>query len=487
MFCEGRLGGVSARTPVAATLKGPAPARRLVRLPAFLLILLLAGCLSSPAPSTGGPASDSLLPKPFVNPLALEHDHKDFSLHILSNNVDLVGHSYLAPDGANVPGTLGEIDTVGNFAYVAVFNHGFAIVDLSNASAPQLVSLTEIPNQGNPVFGKYTADLKVDSTGDWVFLAMEGSETPGVLIYDARDKSAPKLAGFWPEPGLLLGCHMVEYAIINEQEYLFCAPLDNAIYVGLLGPVDPTGHRAVAQVARFVPTTSKFVQQQTAKVQADPAKWAADQVSGHQDMTYQLDPLTKKPTIFVSFWNLGMRIVDVSTPELPQEIGSWDGEDTTMYRGALHTTQAFANADGKRIIVTIPEDVDPPTLFVLDATDLNAPKMLANWSALPDFKGEANTFSLHNFQIMDGKVYLAMGHGGVWCLDISTPEHLAHPEPLASYLPHAPRPDGQPYQGYYWDSVVWHGYWLTADGSGGFYVLQRLGDVAGLESYTSTG
>ncbi len=459
-----------------------------VNRPALLMaaILALAGCVSTSTPS--GADTASLAAKPFVNPAIIEHDHTDFSLHVLSNNVELVGHSYLSlPGQTGTPGGLGEIDVVGTYAYVAVFGHGFAIVDLADPANPTLVSLTDIPTPASPVYGIYTADIKVDQSGDWVFLAMEVSATPGVLIYDARDKAHPKLAGFWPEPGLLLGCHMVEYAVIAEQEYLFCAPLDNAIYIGLLSPVTPTGQREVVQVARFVPTTTKFVQQQAAGIQANPVGWATGQVSGHQDMTYQLDPLTGKPTLFVSFWNLGMRIVDVSVPALPAEIGSWAGEDASLYSGVLHTTQAFKSAEGKRIIVTIPEDAIPPALFVLDASDLANPTSLAQWTALPDFKGEDNSFSLHNFQILDGKVYVAMGHGGLWCLDISTPELERHPNPVASYLPHEPRADGQPYQGYYWDSVVWRGYWLTADGSGGFYVLHRTGDPAGSEAYTSIG
>lgn len=460
---------------------------------ASLLLLALAvvasGCVG---PASSGPGSGSPTDgKPvgwsdtFVNPVIVEHDHTDFSQHVLANNVEKIGHSYLDPAGGNMtPGGLGEIDVVNNYAYVAVFGRGFAIVDLTDPANPKLVSLTDTPTPvALPVVGKYTADLKVDSTGDWVFLGMELSEYPGVLIYDATDKAAPKLAGFWPAPGTLAGCHMVEYAVIDEVEYVFCAPLDNAIWIGRLLPPTPAG-REIATVARWIPTTPKFVQQQANAIQNDPVNYGPSLVSGHQDMTYQLDPLDGTPTLFVSFWNLGMRIVDVSNPLLPTERGSWAGEDGAKWRGNLHTTVA-ANLGERRIIVTIPEGTDPPALFVLDATNLDAPELLAEWTALDDFKGEAGTFSLHNFQIVDGKVYIAMGHGGLWCLDISTPELQAAPKPVASYLPHEPAGNGEPYQGYYWDSVLWGGYWLTADASGGFYVLHKLDDPAGDPNYNS--
>jgi hypothetical protein len=350
-----------------------------------------------------------------------------------------------------------------------------------------MLSLADVPNPGLPVVGIYTADLKVDATGDWAFVALELSEAPGVWIFDTHDKSNPKVAGFWPQPGLLLGCHMIEYAVIQEQEYLFCAPLDNAIYVGrILPPAGAT--REIVTVARWVPNSAGYVQSEADHLATDPAAFPGRYVlSGHQDMTYQLDPLNGKPTLFVSFWNLGLRVVDVSIPEVPLEIGFWDGAGATGYRGNFHTAMAFAS-EGRRIAVAIPEGPDPPAVFILDATDIAHPKLLSEWSALPSFTdkegvSQAGSFSLHNFQIVQGKLYICMGHGGIWVLDISTPEKQSAPEALGSYYPHAPRPDGKDYQIYPWDVNVWHGYMLDGEGNGGFYVLHFLGDPAGDDSF----
>ena len=449
-------------------------------------VLAMAGCLDAGSDGADDPDAPLLAAlEPFVNPISLDHDHADLDLHQQWNNVDLVGHDYLGADGP--PGGMGEIDVAGDYAYVATFEAGFSIVDLSDPSDPELVSVTEVPTPGNPVGGRYTADLKVDLSGDWVFLAMELSETPGVLIYDARDRAAPVLAGFWPQPGLLLGCHMIEYAVIQEQEYLFCAPLDNAVYVGLLlpaaGPV-----REVVTVARWVPNSVGYVEREVDHLLEDPQGFPNRYVvSGHQDMTYQPDPLTGAPTLFVSFWNLGLRIVDVSIPAAPVEVGFWDGLGATGYRGQFHTAMAF-ESEGRRIAIAIPEGPDPPAMFVLDATDLAAPTLLSEWSALPSFtdaegSNQAGAFSLHNFQVVDGKVYLAMGHGGIWVIDVSTPERQAAPVPLGSFYPNMPRPDGQDYAPYPWDVNVWNGYMLNAEGNGGFYVLHYRGDPAGDETY----
>lgn len=452
---------------------------RSVTLSAIALALALSGCAASPpgAPLGTDPTPPQVPPFEFHSPLVLDHDHSDLAEHNVSNAVTLIGHE---PVGAmDLPaGGVGEIDVAGNYAYVAIIGYGFAIVDVSDPSKPDTVARVQAVSP-DPI--KYAADIKVDASGDWVFLAMELSSTPGLLIYDARDRAAPQLAGIWVAPGTLLGCHMIEYAQIGGQEYVFCAPLDNAIYVGLLSPETAAPVRAITTVARFVPNSPGAVMDTVQNAGPDTV---TDQVSGHQDMTFQLDPLTGTPMLYVSFWNFGVRFVDVAIPAAPIEVGFWDGATAEWYRGLIHTTMAF-ESEGHRIVIAIPEVASPPALFVLDATDFAAPVLLSEWRALEDFAGQDTAFSMHNFQIVDGKIYLAMYHGGLWVLDVSTPENQTHPHPVGSYLPHEMRADGNPYSPGPWDVVVWNGYMLTADGDGGFYVLHHDGDPAGDPAYAS--
>ncbi len=334
------------------------------------------------------------------------------------------------------------------------------------------------------------ADLKVDATGDWVFVATELSTTPGVLIYDARDKENPTLAGFWPEPGLLLGCHMIEYFILEEQEYLACAPLDNAVYIGMILP-EVGGVREIVQVSRWMPANEKFAAQQGEVVQEQAGEGdiqgaALHFVSGHQDMTFQYDPLTATPMLSVSFWNLGVRWVDVTQPAAPQEVGSWAGEDSEHWDGAIHTAMLFADGD-RRIATAIPEGAQPPTVFVFDATDFDNPILLGEWTP-QDEHGNNSRFSMHNFQVVDSKMYLTMYHGGIWVLDLSNAELQANPEVLGTFMPFDRRDDsyGRGLNGgiMSWDLVVHQGYVLTAN-QGGFYTVTLNGDPVGDLAHTS--
>jgi len=470
-------------------------------LPTVLLLagLALSGCLDSTPAET-----DDLVEEVvgFVNPAILAsdgHDHADLSAHTVRNAVERVGHSYLGEDGP--PGRIGEIDVAGQYAFAALFDVGFGIIDLSDPAAPELMSVFEMPGPMPPT-GHYTADLKVDATGDWVFLAMELSPYAGALIVDTRDKANSVVAGFWAVPGLLAGCHMVEYAVIDEQEILFCAPLDNAVYVGLLlPPVDTAAGpvREVAQVARWVPDTPEFVQAEANNIlfrlqNQDPSA-ITHLVSGHQDMTFQEDPLTGQAIITVSFWNLGLHFVDVSIPAAPRGIGTWMGDDSDNWRGVLHTSMTFKSQDAagadRRIAVTIPEGANPPALFVLDATDLSEPLLISEWAAHEDFQGQSYTYSMHNFQIVDGRIYIMMYHGGLGIFDVSTPENQTAPVMLGSYVPWD-RAGGDVNDTRYgrgccsgsWDVIVYQGYAVMANG-GGIYVVRYDGDVVGPDAPSS--
>ncbi len=451
----------------------------------MLIVTVFAGCASD-APTPVDDVEDTLEEVyDWVAPIILGHDHADPTLHDLANNMTSVGFNPLGADGP--PGSISEIDVAGGYAFVGVMGFGFQVVDIRDPTDPILVSSVEVvsPDNASPL-GLYVADLKVDATGDWVFLATELSTTPGVLLYDARDKENIVLAGFWPEPGLLLGCHMVEYAQIGDSEYLFCAPLDNAVYVGMLLP-EVGGVREVVQVARWVPATPKFVQQQGTAVtgyvnNGDPVGAGTHFVSGHQDMTFQEDPLTGTPTLTVSFWNLGMRFVDVSIPAAPVEIGSWAGENSGKWDGVLHTSMMF-ESDGRRIAVTIPEGARPPAMFVLDATDLDNPEILSEWMAVDDFQGEDGAFSLHNFQIVDGKIYLAHYHGGIFVLDVHNETLQRDPYTLGTYMPWD-RSTDRGCCGGSWDVVVHEGYVITAN-RGGLFIAHLRGDPVGLDAPTS--
>jgi hypothetical protein len=72
---------------------------------------------------------------------------------------------------------------------------------------------------------------------------------------------------------------------------------------------------------------------------------------------------------------------------------------------------------------------------VLDATDLGSIQKMGQWRN-PDLKPEGGlTFSTHDLNVRDGKVYLAHYHGGVVVLGVRTLVEASNPPLLAWLLP----------------------------------------------------
>ncbi len=494
----------------------------------LLMIPALAGCLAGDddaPPGNGsnvGTNSDFELPFHFTE-LDPGHDHSDPFQHDIANNMTLEAFLPLGSDGA--PGSISEMHVAGDWIFQGVMGHGFQIIDISNPTAPELVITYDMADDvtddevagtrgdvneqypGCPVdppepvpvncpsgvpgipTDRYLADIKSDDAGDWLFVALELTSNPGVFVYDVRDKANPVFAGFYPAPGAppgtLLGCHMIEYALIGSNEYLFCVPLDDSVYIAQIQSPDASGMRQVVNVQRWVPFDAESSPNDFSTIQENP-QGAGDfsVLGGHQDMTWQKDPLTGADVISVSLWDLGWYWVDVSDPLNPTMLGYWKGEGSPDYDGQTHTMMLM-ESDGRRLAVGIPEVARPPVVHILDITDYEAPEVVAHWNAVGEWYNEDGRYSTHNFQIVDGKMYMTHYHAGTMVLDISTAEKQAAPEILGTFMPFDRRPEtyGNGCCGGSWDVVVSDGYTFTAN-KHGLYVLLLEGDPAGKASHT---
>lgn len=453
------------------------------------LALLLAGCIGQ-----GEPLESSALRLPVLgDPLVLDHDHADPALHDLQTS-NVVRLAHLAWD----PQVLdryplqqwGEIDVEGDFAFVAALWSGFSIVDISS---PQPRTLSS-----SPVLPAYVADIKAAEGGDLVLLGLQGSVSgtlraftgqslpvaapalpvrPGVVgvqAWDARDKAAPRLAGHMYVEG---GCHMLSVLEQAQGTIVYCAPNDNTVRIFR---VQHAGEGVVFEpLAVWGPgDVSELVDRKVNPVRAQFT----------HDMTAQLDPLTGEPVMYVSFWDLGVYVVDVRDPSAPGLLGVWAGEDAQLWGGKVHTSLATL-LDGRRVVITIPEYADIPAMFILDATDYSKMRLLSEWQAHPDgdYGEKPAIFSTHNFQVVGTRLYMAMYHGGVWAFDVADPEA---PRAIGYYLPHEEPGVGAGTVGAglvpdVWDVVVANGYAYAVDIPSGLHVLGFAGDPLGDADYDS--
>lgn len=428
----------------------------------------LAGCLADDAPESSGLAAEvvagdidhAAVARNIGTPIVMEHDHNDPLLHTASHNLEFVGWSSLGV-------ALGE-NGFANFqlveepdgrllAFVASDGDdraGLIIADVSDPAA--MVPLGSYWLDGNNVQevrvtpdGRYVA-LNVQAIPDPAYYTdLEAAPDCGVCIYllDAQDRTAPELVSVLPVE--VLGTHNLEFHTIAGQLYLF--------YVGqpLLGTnPDPVGNRVgVARLvelpgggARLVPVGTFF---------HDTAQ--DDGRSFPHDVTLATHPLTGQSLAYVSHWDGGALIFDVSLPEAAGLEIARNADAAPSSTLAIHwlVQEAAARRDGRVIAWSAPEigSLEDGTGVVraYDVSDPTRLLQLGTWELPGELSisgaGGAYILSPHIVQVdmATGLVAVAHYHAGVWVLDGSDP---SNPRALAFYQPHGDPAD--PYAGPLW-------------------------------------
>lgn len=480
--------------------------------PTVLLGLLLAapalaGCLAAGDPPEAPPQVPGLSDYPDPIPEGEGHDHTDPSQHAFATpNVALLAHHGLGESADATIGHYGEIDTLVHpetgrtLAAVAVTGiggemPGFVILDSTDPRAPERLAWVESPLTGR------LADVKWHPSGKWLFAAAQSGTRPlqpgthladqesaehyasqnGLRLYDTTDPAAPKLVQ--QEPSRTgYGCHMFSYAEIGGAEWIFCTGRTIEVWSFVGGRLEFRSQYV------FTPDGGlrNLLDNDRSNAQAFLLTETRLAVTPH-DHTYQLDPIDGRPLLLVSWWDMGARIVDVSDPMTPKEVGAWTGEGAVRWEGNTHSAM-LAEIGGRRILFSTPELLsdNPPALWAVDVTDFADPAYVGEWTAPGEHGAEGLRLSTHNIQIVGERVYLAHYHAGVWVLDASDPAAVA---PVGWYLPHSTIEPTEPREAVWapnvWDVVVRDGAIYASDSHQGLFVLHEASDALGDPAATS--
>lgn len=148
---------------------------------------------------------------------------------------------------------------------------------------------------------------------------------------------------------------------------------------------------------------------------------------GNHDMTVYHDELLGKPVLYVADGLAGWSAADLSDPARPQRIGG----SLSLEPGPGYThTVRVAFIDGKRIVATMAE-VGVNTLKVYDATNLQAPVLLARWNA----DAARPHVPQHNIQLVNEWLYMGHYTEGVYVFNLSA---VARGPPLVGSVGFAP-------------------------------------------------
>jgi hypothetical protein len=481
--------------------------------PLAMAFLLMAGCLQANEPGAEERLPDGAIDHAAVaaaigEPIEMDHDHTDASLHTGSHNLELVAWSSLGvPLGQNGFANFVLHEEAGRtLAFVAVDGDtrgGFEIVDITEAA--------QLGTAGIHRLGSYRADrnnnqeVRVTPDGRFAVLNVQAIPEPGffttpdgpadcgacIHVLNVEDRAAPRLVSVLPVE--LLGTHNMEFHVLPDGElYLF--------FVGqpLAGTnPDPPGNRV--GIARFEELPGgNAVLVPVGNLVHDTA--GDDGRSFPHDVSLAEHPLTGQTLAYVSWWEGGAITFDVSTTatQLQGEIGR-NADPAPSSALAIHwlVQEPQLRKDGRVIAWSAPEigSLEDGTGVIrsYDVSDPTRLVQLGTWQLPGNLTIEGRYILSPHTAVPDqetGLLAVAHYHAGVWVLDMTDP---AQPRALGYFLPHGT--EGDPFDGPIWwkkpnfspDGFLpnaymarWHDglLWVSERGTG-LYALRYTGPVPG--------
>lgn len=398
-----------------------------------LAALALAGCVTEPtAPVDPQSVVNGLLPH---IDLGEEHDHKSRAQHDVAWNVEMLGWNPIAPDVTKL-GRYNHVNVHGTRAFVTAYSleaggaPGLAIFNISG-DAPVLTATLATPDL-TPI------DVHVSDDGKYVVIgghrdnrftlpgeAQTCTGTPmldvctpyvagGVILVDVSDEANPRIVDSWTSAPS--GAHTAKIEKYDNGYHVFIASYGFsyasrvASHVEVLMLSDSPAGEKLVPVAKFFPSA--------------PSGNDGEARLFVHDMYVEPHP-DGRMLMYVSYWDGGVVIADVTDPHNPTELTTWRDFDVATY-GNIHFARPVGEIDGRYIVMAAPEFGAAPhagEMYVLDATDPAAPELLSKWTLPGDPVNDENyRFSPHNFDPRGSMIAYAHYHGGVWVLDLATPE-----------------------------------------------------------------
>ena len=414
------------------------------------LALVAAGCVT-----TGGEVDTASVgdgPLPHFD-LSDAHDHKDKASHEVAWNMELLGWDPIAPSTTEL-GRYNQLDVQGTRAYVTAYAlangtpPGLAVFNISGDD-PVLVGTLETPDlsvidvHGTPD-GKYVVvaghreakaalppEVANVCTGTPMVNVCAPYVPSGVMVVDVSDEADPKVVATWRSAPS--GAHTAKIVQYGDDYYVFLASYGFSYVNRIASHVEVLRLDSTPLGTQLVPVAEFFPSQPSGND-------GATSTFVH-DMYIEEHP-TAGMLMYVSYWDGGVVIADVNDPEAPKEIASWTEFDAALY-GNVHFARPVGMIGGRHISFAAPEFGSAEhagEAYVLDTTDPTAPKLLARWVLPGDPVNDGGyRFSPHNFAPYGSKLVYAHYHGGVWVLDLATPE-----EPVVEGYVFPTVPEGEP-------------------------------------------
>ena len=404
-----------------------------------------------------------------------------------SRNVSEVGSNDLGGGGFN-----SDVWALDKHAYVGTWglfteeglfcpNDGTKVIDISDPTDPEMVNT--LPTEP----GTQTNDVKLASVnsphfrGDLLAVSNEDCAAPGARGFELWDVSNPAdaspLGRYGPPQAFDVPSDLVEWGFgvhnvfIFEQgrrdyvaavvdfgeafQLIFGAPLKGDLRI-----VDVTDPTAPVEVADWGIAKDLGL---------DPFAGQGDDFS----FSFLHDVWVENGIAYLSYWDAGLILLDVSDPTDPQFISRTPYAPTE--EGNTHVA---VPARGGTLVITGDEDFTPgPWGFmrVFDTSDITAPVEIGTFATENALNAPppGGDFSAHNVVVRGNTAYFSWYSDGIRLVDISQP---TVPREIGSFVPEpAADPFGiLPTAPEVWGVYVQNQLILASDMNSGLHILRAV-------------
>jgi hypothetical protein len=285
----------------------------------------------------------------------------------------------------------------------------------------------------------------------------------GLAIWDISDPSNPtELAFFSVARGSVRGVHEFTLGQRGDRWYAYLAVPNSETINGLgdLRVLDVTDPRNPVQVTDWGARKDAGLPVGARGDCAPACRGKVPQAFLHS-VALSSDGLTA----YLSYWDQGVILLDVSEPNAPRWIGRF-----MEPLAAEGNTHSVALAHGGLLALVADETIDPPwgRLRLVDIQDPTNPLQVGSFdtpNSAAGTPGDDYAYTIHNPLADDrnpNRAYLAWYADGVRLLDISD---ASHPVELTSWVP--------PRGGMIWSVSALGELLLAGDINNGLYILRR--------------
>lgn len=308
----------------------------------------------------------------------------------------------------------------------------------------------------------------------------QGSLPRGIHVIDISDKTNPTWRGHTlVEPD---GPHSITYANIGGEDYVF-ASIYSWQYVGTsVTPVylAPPGMQRLT-IYKLDPSAPGYLTEVATYIDEDAAEPNPVVPEGGKmphDVTISVHPITNRTYAYISYWNLGVVIVDVTDPANPTKVGAATDMGAAGSIEIHMARQSEALIDGRVIVVAEPEIGQQATtgyMTMIDVTDPTAPVFVSNWKIPGDADSANGGRGPHYFDLREGRVALASYSAGFWVFDIHDKANLEKPRTVGYAFS-----EGSAFDAWWADPTH-----IVASDGGGLVVFRYDGPTPAVDEFVS--